>query len=356
MANLMGPPRPNSLIEQILGGQMPYNTPGINPAAPPVNTPSAPTGGANGGFFSQPSFLMNLLAQSGYSTMPQSPLGAIGRAGVATQQQNLAQQQADLRTKVLERQLGVGRDPFQRLNVSDFTTESVGRFQKSGDYADLELRERKSGDPSMVAEWKFFQGLSPEEQRQYLRVKRAPFISNVPGAGVIEADQLDPSESRTVVDEGTIQQGQQARAQSQASGQAVGQARGAQAAKAPVEASFDIAAEAVRDAMTRVDTGGPMGVRGAASGLYDYQDAVSFDNAVQQLSTELRTVFRIPGEGTLSDREQEQYNLQLPSRNFDPANNERILKQLEQRMKARVTTPISLSEDDRSLIDKYLNE
>lgn len=88
------------------------------------------------------SLLMNLLAQQGYSTMPQSPLGAIGRASLATQEQ-------DLKRKLLE----------ARMLGSDVAA------------------------PSSVREFEFFEGLGPEAQRRYLSVKRAQQLENIPGAG-----------------------------------------------------------------------------------------------------------------------------------------------------------------------------
>jgi hypothetical protein len=110
--------------------------------------------------------------------------------------------------------------------------------------------------------------------------------------------------------------------------------------------------------MDKTAQGGAFGVTGALGSLFDYQDAQAFDNSVQQLSTELRTVFRIQGEGTLSDKEQEQYNLQLPSRKFDKKGNEAILTQLNARINARINTPIGNSQgvDPDAIADRYLNQ
>lgn len=72
--------------------------------------------GAQGGVFGKADqflqkpggmMLLNLLAQEGFSTTPQSPLGAIGRAGLATQQQQQGQQQADLQRRLIEAQIGL---------------------------------------------------------------------------------------------------------------------------------------------------------------------------------------------------------------------------------------------------------
>lgn len=51
---------------------------------------------------------MNLLSQSGYSTMPQSPFGAIGRAGLMTQQQAQQRDALDLQRRLIESRIAGG--------------------------------------------------------------------------------------------------------------------------------------------------------------------------------------------------------------------------------------------------------
>lgn len=168
--SLMNPPQQMGLIERILGGQSPYNTPGINPAAPSPTSPGAPPAGA-GGFLGTPggSFLMNLLAQSGYSTMPQSPLGAIGRAGIATQQQQMQQQDRQMRQRQMEMQnelirqrIGLSNRPQRRVQSAQplengnigyldaFTGEVVDTGVKAGgrtQIVDIEGKGRFIFDP-----------------------------------------------------------------------------------------------------------------------------------------------------------------------------------------------------------------
>jgi hypothetical protein len=80
--------------------------------------------------------------------------------------------------------------------------------------------------------------------------------------------------------------------------------------------------------------GGYFGLGGAlGSGT---QAAKEFDNTVEQMSTELRTVFRIPGEGALSDKEQAQYGIQLPKRGNSADLNRKIITDLRVRMNNRV--------------------
>jgi len=80
--------------------------------------------------------------------------------------------------------------------------------------------------------------------------------------------------------------------------------------------------------------GGYFGLGGAlGSGT---QAAKEFDNMREQLSTEIRTMFRIPGEGALSDKEQAQYGIQLPARGNSKELNKRILTDVMTRAQSRV--------------------
>jgi hypothetical protein len=94
-----------NLLEQILGYHPGLGTPGINPNAPdPRASVSPKPQNPMEKLFGNP-FLLNLLAQSGYSTMPQSSIGAIGRAGVATQQQQMEGAMAEMQRKLIESQI-----------------------------------------------------------------------------------------------------------------------------------------------------------------------------------------------------------------------------------------------------------
>jgi hypothetical protein len=77
------------------------------------------------------------------------------------------------------------------------------------------------------------------------------------------------------------------------------------------------------------EQGGWMGISGTLGRVTNSQQAKAFDNAVEQMSTELRKIFRIPGEGALSDKEQAQYGIQLPKLGNDPKLNQDILTDLK---------------------------
>ena len=88
-------------------------------------------------------------------------------------------------------------------------------------------------------------------------------------------------------------------------------------------------------ALNNTVQGGIMGAAGYAGAVFDSQDQKRFNNLKEQMSTELRTLFRIPGEGTLSDKEQAQYGIQLPDVKNDKKINQAILNDVRERIKLR---------------------
>jgi hypothetical protein len=70
--------------------------------------------------------------------------------------------------------------------------------------------------------------------------------------------------------------------------------------------------------MDKVKTGA---VSGTLSRVFDTADAKQFETLREQLSGAVRAALRIPGEGTLSDQEQRQAGLQLPSLTQTKENN-----------------------------------
>ena len=82
----------------------------------------------------------------------------------------------------------------------------------------------------------------------------------------------------------------------------------------------------------------------ASGGLFGYkgvltsgtQEAKKFDNLREQLSGEMRKVFRIAGEGTLTDADQRQLGIQLPSRDYDAQTNKDIMANIAMRVQNAV--------------------
>jgi hypothetical protein len=205
---------------------------------------------------------------------------------------------------------------YGRINPGDFTPASLAKYSKTKDFNDL---ERVWAPP-------------------------APTVVNLAGGQSVVAPTRDgkvPPKVTTLTTAEQEQAAAQALATAKAEGGAVGDARGAQDAKAPAKASFQLATDNMRKSIGSATQGGPLGIKGRMGALFDYGDNRLFDSRREQLSTELRTVFRIPGEGTLSDQEQRQYGLQLPSVLNPPEVNEQIMKDLEGRVKLRTETPVT---------------
>jgi hypothetical protein len=116
------------------------------------------------------------------------------------------------------------------------------------------------------------------------------------------------------------------------------------AAKQGALRTLNYVATRLEQHLPNVKTGGAMGARGLLSKVTDSQDAMRLNNLREQLSTELRTIFRIPGEGALSDREQAQYGLQLPDIRYDYKQNLAILNDIRQRAGLRIQQPEAAAE------------
>lgn len=115
--------------------------------------------------------------------------------------------------------------------------------------------------------------------------------------------------------------------------------RTGEAAKETAVKRVDDVAARIDAQMGRVKTGGPLGVVGSLSRVFDSQDAKLFESYRQQLSSALRTALRIPGEGALSDFEQRQYGLQLPELGQSEENNRRILRSLQNQVRLAAGLP-----------------
>ena len=193
-----------SITELLLQKQLSKSSqlPGFNPAGP--NPQQAPglgqkLGAASGkldSFINTPGggFLMNLLAQQGYSTTPQSPLGAVGRAALQNQKQQQLRGSADVRNRLFESQIGVN----QSRAAGGVGTEA----------------------PSKVRTFKYFESLADPDnpdklsaaQERFLAVQRAARFENIPGAGAGPIDAIT-GELDATIPESTIVGGTRSRAE-----------------------------------------------------------------------------------------------------------------------------------------------
>ncbi len=102
---------------------------------------------------------------------------------------------------------------------------------------------------------------------------------------------------------------------------------------------IEAASELLQKQLDRVATGGPLGITGAVGRIFDSQDARQFETFKEQLSSGLRAALRIPGEGALSDREQAQYGLTLPSLGMSKERNIEIMRALEDQVRLAADLP-----------------
>ena len=98
--------------------------------------------------------------------------------------------------------------------------------------------------------------------------------------------------------------------------------------------------------MDKVSTGGVLGVTGMLSRIFDSQDAKLFESYRQQLSAAMRSALRIPGEGALSDYEQQLYGLQLPELGQSAENNVQIINSLKEQVRLAADQDAGLEEEE----------
>lgn len=294
-------------------------------------------------------FALSLLANSGYSPQKRG-LGEIVGAS-ALQARQLGQQRGDdaFKRKYMEAQMAqLGGQPTavtgpdgKPIYVAE--RDAIGRspFLKSGGDDGIGQYNPRDYTPSSWAQ--FLTDKDPSKLERY----ESPRQEFKPNFNSVTRTNPDGSTQIGTFDKGTgqynwdgpiIPAGTKARVDSQ--GKAEGEASGGQSSKAPVKASMDYVIGEFRKSIEATPQGGLFGYKGKAATVTSKAEKERFDNLREQLSTELRTAFRIPGEGTLSDAEQKQYGIQLPSTDYEPQNNEQILKDLETRTSLRLQTPV----------------
>jgi hypothetical protein len=303
------------------------------------------------GFWNNPDLAMALLANSGYSPQKRTFGEILGTSMLQANQMKQGRTDDEFKREYMKAQMkamgqpvavmgpdgkpqyvreqdSYGKQPYQastnggigNIQPGDYTPESLAKYLKSGNVADLQRYE------------------SPRQQY-------SPSYQNVTRTmpdGSTQQGTFDTRSGTYNWTGGVVPAGTKARVE--AEGKTIGEATGGQATKKPAQASMDYVLsqfEPILDQTMQGMFAGPLGK------AFDYGDRKRFDNLREQLSTELRTVFRIPGEGTLSDREQAQYGLQLPDTSNPPDVNRAILRDVRERVKLRLETPISDAQSPR---------
>lgn len=295
---------------------------------------------------------MSLLANSGYG--PKRSFGEIlGTSALQANQLGQQRQEAGLDREYRQAQLGqigaqptavmgtdgrpvyvaerdaIGKSPFLRTSGAD---DGVGQYNPR-DYTPKSWAQFLTDkDPSKLERY--------ESPRQEFK----PSFRNVTRTlqdGSTQAGSYDTSTGMYDWNGDIVPAGTKSRVDAQ--GKAEGEAAGGQAAKSPAKKSFDYVVSQFRPMLGKTMQGGLFGIKGKSGTVLDKANKERFENLREQLSTELRTVFRIPGEGTLSDQEQKQYGVQLPSTDYESQTNEQILNDVTERVRLRLESSIESS-------------
>lgn len=287
-----------------------------------------------------------LLANSGYQPTRQTFGQTLGNSMLQAQQMGQQRDQDALRKQYLEAQIAtMNRGPQRKpviISGPDGKPIYVAEDEAIGKSPYLTndgMGDYQPGDYTPESWAKFMQTKDPSVLQRHVtpRQEFSPSFQNVTRQMPDGSTQQGTFNTRTgeynwvggVVPAGT-------KARVDAEGKAIGEAVGGQQAKVPAQKSMDYVIsqfEPILDQSMQGMFAGPIG------GVFDYGDSRRFDNLREQLSTELRTVFRIPGEGTLSDREQAQYGIQLPDRKNPAEVNRAILRDVRERVRLRLETP-----------------
>lgn len=293
-------------------------------------------------------FGMSMLANSGYSPQKQSFGQILGNSMLQSQQANAQAQEWQLRNMLIQKQLTqkqkknlvpvVGPDG-KPIYQDEQEAEGMTPWMKSGS----EYGAYQPGDYTPQSWAKFITSKDPSVLERYStpRQEYSPSFQNVTRTlpdGSTQQGTFNTRSGEYNWAGSVVPPGKKAGVDAQA--KAEGEAAGAQKSKAPAAASMEYVMSEFDKQIDSTMQGGVFGVAGKAGEVVDYEDATRFDNLREQLSTELRTVYRIPGEGTLSDREQQQYGIQLPNRNNTKRVNKAIIEDLRERTKLRLETPI----------------
>lgn len=100
--------------------------------------------------------------------------------------------------------LQIGQGGIGNFNPGDYTPESFAKFQQTGNTADLQRYVAPSNPTSAIQEAEYFAKLTPEQQKQYLEVKRAqatPFVQAEQGGATGAFDRRSGSFTQQVAPE-----------------------------------------------------------------------------------------------------------------------------------------------------------
>lgn len=179
-----------------------------------------------------------LLAGSGWSPQKRGFGEILGNALMAGQQARMSAQQmvsqqqrekADQEFRQAQLEAAKRQQqttPFGSIDPDQFTPESLAKFQQTNDYGSLVPRNAQSNTAD-IQNWQFYQGLSPEQQKQWMALQRqptAPQLAMVNGVPTL-VDRFQGTINPLTTQQAEIEAAT-AKAEAEAGGRAVGTARG----------------------------------------------------------------------------------------------------------------------------------
>jgi hypothetical protein len=187
----------------------------------------------------------------------------------------------------------------------------------------LNVADAGSDLPANIREWEYFNGLTPEEQSQYLIMKRAnPYLDQ--GTQFTQNDPLNPGQTLGApVPKFNTQESQQkavGTALGTAQGEIIDAGRNARANNAKLDIlakTLETAPQGAAGAL--VQAAGSIGI--PMEGLDDVQAA----NAIISQMVPLQ---RVPGSGTMSDQDLALFKQSLPAIINQPGGNKKIIDTL----------------------------
>jgi hypothetical protein len=200
-------PGEDDWLKRILGGGM--ATPPFNPGAQqrdPVGVPTPsplPERGGLAGFIDKATQPFGGALPLGLALMANSGntggagFGEIfGKSALQARQMGTDEQDRKLKEEYMRAQIEAMKakqpgSPFGQVNPSQYTQESVRKFQQTGDYSVLQSDPKATEAPSNIREYEYYKNLTPEEKQAFLEMKRSlnPFTMGDLAGGQVAFDK-----------------------------------------------------------------------------------------------------------------------------------------------------------------------
>jgi hypothetical protein len=253
----------------------------------------------------------NLMANSGWSPQRTSFGQALGNSMLATQQQMGQQGQDMLQAMLLKTKLQKGSETKKPSDVQSYEYAKANGYK--GTFEDWKrVAAAQQQETSDIQNWKFYQGLSPEQQKQWMSVQRQPtapqlaVINGVPT--LVDRIQGTQTPLTTLQQEiGATTEKAGAEAEAKALGAAKGEAQGGLAKKG-INAMNVLETIDLADPLIDVATGSATGAAADKVASF-FGTSTTGDQAIAQLKiVQANLMTNMPRmEGPQSDRDVQLY-------------------------------------------------